>query len=880
MQGTPKKSKTHCDTTSSPPKGGSMPSSDGGSVASPSASLEAIATKEVTYTVVVKKCLMKALNPNLLPYQRSHFIDLVDQYTDLASRLARRASLMFLYYVVRTHEDGHAQRDFESEKDAYWKSWLRVGLQEFNHEMPSSDVIPYFEEVREWLGTSVVNDVPPFFDRVLGHLAITFKTTVLNNQKVHFIDKLKRLCKYAAQENDDKDITGYSVLSAVRHDDVPSTWTDTLRSFVKEVRGRLNLVPGDVLYDDTEVNVVTRFDFHWWMQQQFASLGEHKIMLSPVFKVTRLHVRLDATMLFMLAHHCFEPPKPEDLVVEKPKASEYPTAKEFKKAKDERRAVLKAHEQTIAEYKMQLERFKNENPSYSELQKTNPTDPRTVLNSEHPQLTIGKKPKNMSDDDWKRAREARKLIVDDVRRLRETIRASSEFQDSHRMYLEYEKKVHEFGSRLFRPFDDKNAKHGWQPSMSVATDGVSVSITYEKTVTVPVIAGGKKARKKRAADDEPPPHDDYDPDASTIVGDILVLGIDPGRTHIVTVMCIDANGKRHFWHLSRGQYYTDGCITRETRRQVRRYAPLEQSFAAITNGGGAVRASSSAEVRRYLLWSSRCEDRWWSLALSRAESRSKMQRYIGKKKVIARFFANLHRSAKKLLRDGQRIDVAYGAAGMSFASTGRGEVAVPTKGTFRACQVEFGKPNVVLEPEHNTSKKSWETQKPYEIVFKRPRGGKEVLDHTSSRRTPFVTEADAAEVTASVQRARSKAQRRRGGTGIVRPPKGVRSGREKDKKKARYMECRGLRFCPERRMYFDRDEASARAIAGLRCLELMGLGRPRAFSPLQKQAQNIIGGSQYDASASALMRLSDGASGKESRGTVQSRKKGTCPKKM
>jgi hypothetical protein len=48
--------------------------------------------------------------------------------------------------------------------------------------------------------------------------------------------------------------------------------------------------------------------------------------------------------------------------------------------------------------------------------------------------------------------------------------------------------------------------------------------------------------------------------------------------------------------------------------------------------------------------------------------------------------------------------------------------------------------------------------------------------------------------------------------------------------KPRHIECRGLRFCTETRMFYDRDGASARAIAGLRCIKLMGLGRPSVFS--------------------------------------------------
>jgi hypothetical protein len=49
------------------------------------------------------------------------------------------------------------------------------------------------------------------------------------------------------------------------------------------------------------------------------------------------------------------------------------------------------------------------------------------------------------------------------------------------------------------------------------------------------------------------------------------------------------------------------------------------------------------------------------------------------------------------------------------------------------------------------------------------------------------------------------------------------------RKRIRYAVCRGLLFCPEKSKYYDRDGASAHAIAGLRVLKLKGLGRPSAF---------------------------------------------------
>lgn len=45
----------------------------------------------------------------------------------------------------------------------------------------------------------------------------------------------------------------------------------------------------------------------------------------------------------------------------------------------------------------------------------------------------------------------------------------------------------------------------------------------------------------------------------------------------------------------------------------------------------------------------------------------------------------------------------------------------------------------------------------------------------------------------------------------------------------RYLEMRGLRFCPERRLYLDRDREAARTIARLCATALLGLPRPAVF---------------------------------------------------
>ena len=826
-----------------------------------------LAHRKVTHTCVVKKCLMSALNPHLLDYQRERFTDSVDKYTEMASRMVRRASLMLLYYVVRLQESGREVPDFENLKDGDWKTWLRIGLEEFGHEMPSEDVVEYFHEVRDWLGTSLgcswydderKGKVPMFFDRVLGHAAIAFKTAFHNTQNINFFAKLKRVCKCVAMAH--RTVKGYELFVALRNDAVPESWPDAIRSFVAEARRIMELEKGQVLWEDTEIPFVSKFDLHWWMQQILADLGQRRMMLSPVFQVSRMHVRLDATTLYMLAWRTMEPPPPVLSGGKAPNKTSHPEARSRKDATQAYKLQRAAECEAVERYKEQLADFKAKFPSYAALGKEKPSDPQKEMDESadlHP-FKMTRRPKDMSDVDWKAERARQKRAHEARLCAREAERTTPAFQARVKAYEAYEKRVQAFGATLFRPFDDKSPKSGWAASSSVATDGVSISITYEKTVLVPITAlqdtRGRTPISARV-DEEREPCDDYTTQSPTIVDDVLVLGVDPGRTFLVTVVCIGADGKKKIWRLSRGQYYTEGGINGENKRQAARYAPLAPQFTRLAEGGGCLRASSSVEIRRYLAWYARMESDWWAVALRRAESRSKMKRYIAKRSVIDKFFATLHRDARMLLSPGQRLEVAYGSAGLNMKSTGRGEAAVPTCSTYKACQQEFGEHNVSPEWEANTTKVCMETGLDYEKVYKwHDAMGKEFLCHTTSKRPPPVAAADISVTQDAKRHEDLKAVRRRGGRGASLSPEtgkwkwadSKQKRNQKHDEKLRHPVCRGLLFCTERRMFLDRDGASGYAIARLRCLKLRGLRRPAAFCPSRTPTQ-IRGSSEGSA---------------------------------
>ena len=799
------------------------------------------ATRDVTYVTVIKRALSSSLRDNLPHGVKEKFMEYIWSVTDTMSRISRRASLAFLYYVTRLKEENEPTPDFSEQKDSYWRKWLLIGLDEYSNEMPSPDVEKYFEEIRGLLGTTINSDgtkrdIPLYFDRIIGHAAIQFKTSLNNMMVVNFMSKIGRLCKHVAHK---ESLSKTVVFQALRTNKIPKEWDEKekLRSFIAEARALLHLGENEVLYDDTDIPFTTRVDFHWWMQQKFASLDVKKLHMSPVSKVARSHVRLDATHLFLITWECLKPSPVKPPQIPLPTKSTHPNKKE---REDEIRAVKERRADAEQKYRTEVQeslKWKQMYPNLKGLMKNNPGNPRIALNQTHPFPKRVVRGPNEDDESLNKRKNEAKEARDRVAMERREIEKSSKYVEGVLKYEEYEKKIHSFAQTLFKPFKDKNSEKGWRTSCSICTDGVSVSVGYEKTIQVPVSQNRPPSKSKNRT--VLPPCDDYNPYQSTLVGDTFVLGVDPGRTTIVTVVCIDNKGKKHSWKLSRGQYYSEAGIFKEDALQRKRYDELIPALASLNDG--SLRASSSSEVIAYLRKYVTFQEDWWSQALHKVETRSKYQRYLGKKKSMDKFWAKVYKDARRISggsrnhpERGKRLEVAHGAAEKSMPSHGRGELSVPVKGAYSSCKQMFGKRNVTLEEETNTTKFSWESKKVKEVVYKRYKpDGTHILDHTSYRVLPFVLECDLIHWEAHARKMREKSKLRKSWR-ISSEDKKSRNLDEKDSKK-RYIECRGLRFCPETRKYYDRDVSSARAIAGLRCLTLKGLGRPTVFRRAKKE---------------------------------------------
>jgi hypothetical protein len=398
----------------------------------------------------------------------------------------------------------------------------------------------------------------------------------------------------------------------------------------------------------------------------------------------------------------------------------------------------------------------------------------------------------------------------------------------------------------------KSKKAGWKFDGSLSTDGVAVSMQFSCSVVYSNLQGRSEKKGHYKVDSAAK----YDHNLPTVVKDddgnvvAVVLGVDPGRSNIASVSYIlddkvsalfsDAP-KSQNWSLSRGAYYSKSKVL--DKKQKKRFDNLIPKFESLSADGGSLRTEDDSQIKKYLGTYATFREEWYSLALCRRESRTSLVRYSGKRSMIDGFFARVKKATEKYF-PGIEIHVGYGSAVMNMKPTGRGEMAVPTTGAFKACQRIFGPQKVAVTDEFRSTAVSWETGLRKDAVYKKVESketyftddGKErtrfvcTLGHTAEKCMPLVSESKRALVQEYVDHFKRKRRVQR--CGGVEPKECDVKHEETPKEEAyalRYPEVRGLRFCPERRIYLNRDAKAAEVIGRLRTTELMGKARPLQF---------------------------------------------------
>lgn len=794
--------------------------------------LETTEFKDVEEITVIKRGLRRSLKC-LSDDDYTKFTGFIEPMVVIVSKMMRRASLAMSYHVTRLlRSNPGAVVDLYSQKDTYWKDWMRIGTAgHFPAEPLSTEVrlevvtpagadgvhvaLRYVrvDEVRRSYGTleSVLDRLysegtaqPKYFDQVLNYAAHQLQTIVTNNAWVPLFTRLRRLAKVQLSRwvscgaVPARTLDADRILRAVRSadDDVDDGWPAVARSWVADVRARLCVDDGEYVsdrhgYENLKFHQVARFNL--WMQERFRALGVRGIRIMPICRVRRAHVRLDAKTLMAIIGSMF----PEHPAVE----AAHGAARAYRAALA---PVLTAHggQDTSGDECGAPDRY------------FLPRAPETLTK------------KKCTAEQWEAYRQAvaqHKAAVAAVREL-DWFRALDDQYKAYRGMME----------RVPETFFEAPKRGGWRFGASVVTDGVAISISYKRVVRKPIFSAKKKKARTKAASEDVAAVDDYDRHLPTTFDDTVVLGVDPGRSNLATVIVLHEDPKtghlrRMKWSLSRGRYLDGSHSRRVEKLMAERRSGLASDFETIATEETTLNASRCDEVLEYARRVSRFSDRWWAVALDKTESAASFWAYRGKRTILDGFWSGVFRDVRRTFPRSRRIEVAYGEAGLTMSPTGRGEVAVPTTGMFRACGRIAKQCGATVTPtdEYNSTKMAWETGVKKEIVFvacQQADGGSGLrLGHTPGQKAPLVPAQHVAAIEAFVQRRRRR-QRDRMGRPRSDPSRGGSSPQP-----LRFPEVRGLRFDPERRMYLDRDRTAAEAIARLRVCELRGWGRPTPF---------------------------------------------------
>eukprot|EP00960_Hanusia_phi_P056115 763158-Hanusia_phi.AAC.5 len=163
-----------------------------------------------------------------------------------------------------------------------------------------------------------------------------------------------------------------------------------------------------------------------------------------------------------------------------------------------------------------------------------------------------------------------------------------------------------------------------------------------------------------------------------------IIAIDPGRVNLIYGLENTPEGETLIIHkCSRGQYYQESHINRNNRKidhWKRSATEVEHALQLLSRVSSKTAFLHTFE--EFLEVNMRYDAILWSHFCKRRCGRVRLDNYIGKKRFVDKFFNSLWKKGEQ-----DKPIIAYGGA--TFASTGRGEKAVPVKWIKRECQRRY-----------------------------------------------------------------------------------------------------------------------------------------------------------------------------------------------
>jgi len=225
---------------------------------------------------------------------------------------------------------------------------------------------------------------------------------------------------------------------------------------------------------------------------------------------------------------------------------------------------------------------------------------------------------------------------------------------------------------------------------TIQTDGVSICIHYRRPNLGPIVSSTVDVIE------EGKPKEDLPFD-----GDYRVIGIDPGRSSLITAAELLPDGSYVSYKLSRAMYYHESGINSFNKKKDRWNLKVKEALVDLSTT--TTKGTSVEELKKYIEVVLKHYDSLWSENLKRKWGRWRFKTYMGKEKTIQKFLKSLQTKGEKR-NDHREIVLAYGDAG--FASNGKGERSVPTTTLARRCLKKY---KVKMIDEFRTTQLSYDT---------------------------------------------------------------------------------------------------------------------------------------------------------------------------
>lgn len=205
---------------------------------------------------------------------------------------------------------------------------------------------------------------------------------------------------------------------------------------------------------------------------------------------------------------------------------------------------------------------------------------------------------------------------------------------------------------------------GYEKSFTgtIETDGVAVCVHFLKKKTRILTAEQSKDWIKELKADP----------------DVVVIGIDPGRSNILFAVTKLPDGEVKTWRLTRSQYYKASGMIQAAKNTQQWLLSLQNEIKNLSHN-----SPKGVDLTNFQKFMGVVFEQWdatWKEMLHKKWANQKLRLYGGKKRIFASFLNQLEVPKKKTV-------LAYGSA--KFAPGGKNEVSVPTTRAFKECSYRF-----------------------------------------------------------------------------------------------------------------------------------------------------------------------------------------------